>query len=75
MNEAILPGWKALYTAAMLECDDSQLQHRIETADAIIRDRLKQLSEVSSVGSEQQELQSALGYLHLLKNTLPVDFR
>jgi len=76
MSEAISPqGWKAQYTAAMLECDDNQLRHRIETADAVIRARLKQLPDMSSLGSEQEELQSALNYLRLLKNTLPADFR
>ena len=66
--------WKAMYTAAMLECDDTQLRLRIETADAVIRARLKQLPELFSFGSEQEELRSALDYLRLLKNTLPTGF-
>jgi hypothetical protein len=57
----------------MLECDDTQLWRRIETADAVMRARLKQLSEVSSLGSEQVEIESALDYLSLLKDTLPRD--
>jgi len=76
MNEAISPQrWKELYTAAMLECDDTQLRQRIDTADAVIRHRLQQLPAKCSLDSEQEELQSALDYLRLLRNTLPVDFR
>lgn len=72
MSETISPQeWKALYTAAMLECDDTQLQRRIETAHAVMQARLKQLSELPSLGSEQEEIQSALDYLRFLKNTLP----
>jgi hypothetical protein len=75
MSETIPPEeWKALYTAAMLECDDTQLWGRIETAEAAMRTRLKQLSELPSLGSEQKELQDALDYLRLLKNISPHGF-
>ena len=67
--------WKPLYTAAMLECDDTQLWRRIETAEAAMRVRLKQLLEVSSIRPEREDLQSALDSLRLLKNTLLPDFR
>jgi hypothetical protein len=75
MSETTSPQeWKALYTAAMLECDDTLLRQRIETADAVIRARLRQLPEPISFGSEQEDLRSALDYLRMLKNTLPADF-
>jgi hypothetical protein len=66
-----LDDWKTLYAAAMLEDDDKQVRHRIDTADAVIRARLQQLPETSSSHSEQAELQSALGNLCRLKNILP----
>lgn len=75
MSETIPPQkWKALYMAAMLECDDTQLWHRIETAEAAMRARLKQLLELSSLRPEREEIQSALDYLRLLKNISPHGF-
>lgn len=76
MNEATFPQrWKTLYAAAMLECDDTQLRQRIDTADPVIRDRLRQLPPEYSLDSEQEELQFALDYLRLLRNALRVDLR
>jgi hypothetical protein len=55
--------WRRLYAAAMLESDSAQLALRIETADAAMQARLKELRRTSSVHSEKIELESALGYL------------
>jgi len=77
MSEPMSPqAWKTLYAAAMLESDATQLQHRIDTADAVMQTRLKELpgtSSTSSIGSEQRELQSALDYLRRLKDVLTSD--
>jgi hypothetical protein len=63
--------WKALYTSAMLESDPMKLRQRMEKADAAIRARLEELTD-SALGSEQNELLSALKYLGLVKDS-PVD--
>lgn len=59
--------WKALYAAAMLETDKTQVQHRIEKADAAITARLLELPNTISASAEKMELQSALAYLCRLK--------
>jgi hypothetical protein len=59
--------WKALYAAAMLESDKTQVQHRIEKADGAIRARLLELPNTISASAEKMELQSALAYLCRLK--------
>jgi hypothetical protein len=61
--------WKALYAAAMLESDKTQVQHRIEKADAAIRARLLELPNTISASAEKMELQSALAYLCRLKGS------
>jgi hypothetical protein len=74
MSEPISPqAWKTLYTAAMLESDKSQLRHRIESADAAMQSRLKELPGKSPIRSEQTELQSALNYLRRLKDILSAE--
>jgi hypothetical protein len=61
--------WKALYVAAMLESDQTQVQHRIEKADAAIRARLLELPNTISAAAEKMELESALAYLCRLKGS------
>jgi hypothetical protein len=74
MSEPMSPQeWKTLYAAAMLESETTQLRHRIETADAVMQTRLKELPGTSSIRSEQTELQSALDYLRRLKDILTSD--
>jgi hypothetical protein len=69
MSQPIFPHeWRILYAAAMLESDHTQLQHRVEKADAAIQSRLMELPDISSGQSEMKELQSALNYLRRLKN-------
>jgi hypothetical protein len=68
MSEPMSPQWKILYAAAMLETDKMQLRHRIERADVVMQTRLTELPVMSSIRSEQTELQSALNYLHRLKD-------
>jgi hypothetical protein len=66
--------WKALYAAAMLETDSTQMRHRIELADSAMRARLRHLPDVTlSPRSEQEELHSALIYLRCLRKTLEGD--
>jgi len=65
--------WKALYAAAMLESDSTQLRQRIEKADTVMRARLRHLPDLSSPPSEQAELHSALNYLRCLRKTLEGD--
>ncbi len=60
--------WRTLYTAAMLEHDSTCVQPRIEKAEKAIHVRLRELSETSVVGSENEELHSALKYLCRLKD-------
>lgn len=54
----------------MLESDTTQLAQRIETADAAIQARLRELPETSRL-SEQVDLHSALSYLRRMKASLP----
>jgi hypothetical protein len=68
-------GWKALYAAAMLESDNTQLRHRIEIAATAMQTRLKELPETLSTRSEQTELQSALNYLHRWDEMLTGDLK
>ncbi len=65
--------WKQLYVAAMLESDPAKVQERIETADAAIRARLKELSGSSTTNSEEMELQAALMYLSRVKGSVDSD--
>jgi hypothetical protein len=67
--------WKALYAAAMLESNSTQLHQRIERAETIMQARLKHLSDVSSSRSEQAELHSGLNYLRCLRKTLESDLQ
>jgi hypothetical protein len=59
--------WQTLYAAAMLEGDQTQVPLRIEKAEKAIQDRLRELSEAFSVGSEQTGLLVALQNLRRLK--------
>ncbi len=51
----------------MLESDSAKLSRRIETADAAIRARLRELSGISTAKSEEMELRAALMYLSRVK--------
>jgi hypothetical protein len=74
MGEAWSPReWKTLYAAAMLETDPAQFQQRVHVADAAIRARLTELTEMAAGYSENTELQSALKYLDRVKASLTSD--
>jgi hypothetical protein len=74
MSQPSLPQeWKKLYSAAMLEGDNTRIRQRIKTAGGAIHARLEELRESLSVTSEQVELQSALTFLRLLQDNLISD--
>ena len=77
MSQPSLPQeWKTLYSAAMLEADNTRIRQRIKTANGAIHARLKELRESSSLTSEQSEqveLHCALTFLRLLQDNLVSD--
>jgi hypothetical protein len=63
--------WRILYRAAVLEPDASQIPVRIELAKNAIVLRARELfQKADSNLAEQQALDAALSYLHVLNHTL-----
>ena len=62
--------WRTLYRAAVLESDASQISVRIASAKNAIVLRARELFEnTDSNLAEQQALDAALSYLHVLHHT------
>lgn len=65
--------WMDLYRIALLEVDPAKLQERVEAAQRVIEQRLRDVMRNNGSSMERQALADALQNLHVLSNAKQTD--
>jgi hypothetical protein len=59
--------WQELYHLALVEPDTAKLRQRVQAAEAVIQERLAEISDDPNHGPERRAIQDALSSLYVLK--------